>query len=189
MDGVVNDVGGPLSFEVERVFAGVLEGTTPEDTAAYMRQVAELNRAVSAASQMVKLAFARIAILETALARSTSDPGTLDTALETLKQRLFALDEAIEGNRSMRTFGEPRVPTVSGRLRVASMSDGQSDYGPTATHRRAFEIAAAEFAVLEPQLRQLLEVDLPTLEEAMEAAGVPWTPGRPLPVAGDNLND
>ena len=33
----------------------------------------------------------------------------------------------------------------------------------------------------ESQLRQLLEVDLPALEAQMEAAGVPWTPGRPLP--------
>ena len=61
------------------------------------------------------------------------------------------------------------------------MTDGQSDYGPTATHRRAFEIAAAEFAEIEPQLRELLDVDLPALEAKMEAAGVPWTPGRPLP--------
>jgi hypothetical protein len=88
----------------------------------------------------------------------------------------------------MRSLGEPRVPTVSGRLRVASMTDGQSDYGPTATHRRAFEIAGAEFSVIEPQLRQLLDVDLPALESEMEAAGVPWTPGRPLPNTIGNLN-
>ncbi len=38
-----------------------------------------------------------------------------------------------------------------------------------------------EFAQIEPALRQLLETDLPALEEKMEAAGVPWTSGRPLP--------
>jgi hypothetical protein len=30
-------------------------------------------------------------------------------------------------------------------------------------------------------LRQLIDVDLPALEAMMEVAGVPWTPGRPLP--------
>ncbi|HSO23728.1 MAG TPA: hypothetical protein VLT81_18895, partial [Chondromyces sp.] len=54
----------------------------------------------------------------------------------------------------------------------------------TATHRRAFEIAAEQFAGLEPQLRSLIERDLPALEAKMEAAGVPWTPGRPLPEVG-----
>ncbi len=188
-DGAVSTVAGPLDFTVTRVFEGVLEGTAPESTATFMRQVAALNRAVSAASQAVSLGFDRIAILEMALARSPHAPGTLDTALETLKQRLFVLDEALEGNRSMRSLGEPRVPTVAGRLRVASMTDGRSDYGPTATHRRAFEIATAEYAALEPQLRQLLDVDLPALEIEMENAGVPWTPGRPLPVVSDNMED
>ena len=61
------------------------------------------------------------------------------------------------------------------------MTDGQSDYGPTATHRRALEIAAAEFGDIETRLRTLIDVDLPALETRMEAAGVPWTPGRPLP--------
>ncbi len=181
VDGVVTEVGGPQDFEVVRVFEGVLDGTAPEDTAVFMEQVAELKRAVDAASQAVGLGFDRIAILEAALARSHSDPGTLDTELESLKQRLFVLDESLAGNRSMRSLGEPRVPTVAGRLRVASMSDGKSDYGPTATHRRAFEIATAEFGDIKPQLRQLFEIDLPSLEAAMEAAGVPWTPGRPLP--------
>jgi hypothetical protein len=48
-------------------------------------------------------------------------------------------------------------------------------------HRRNFEIASQEFAALEPKMRQLLEVELPVLEAKMEEAGVPWSPGRPLP--------
>jgi len=170
-----------VGFEVARVFEGVLDGTAPADTAAFMKKVAALQRGVSAASQAAAIGFTTIENLEKALARSTVAPGTLDIELEALKQRLYDLDEALSGNRSMRSLGEPRSPTVAGRLRVASTTNGQSDYGPTATHRRAFEIATEEFAAIEPKLRRLLEVDLPALESKMEAAGVPWTPGRPLP--------
>jgi hypothetical protein len=181
VDGVVIDVAGPESFEVVRVFEGVLAGTSPADTAAFMREVAALQRGVSAASQAAAIGFKTIENLEKALARSTIDPGTLDAELEALKQELYDLDEALSGNRSRRAMGEPRVPTISDRLRVASRTNGQSDYGPTATHRRAFEIAAEEFGRIDPQLRQILEVNLPALETKMEEAGVPWTPGRPLP--------
>jgi photosystem II stability/assembly factor-like uncharacterized protein len=180
-DGMVTEVAGPESFEVVRVFEGVLEGTPPADTAAFMREVAVLQRGVSAASQATAIGFKTIENLEKALARSTIDPGTLDSELEALKQKLYDLDGDLSGNRSRRAMGEPRVPTVSDRLRVASRTDGQSDYGPTATHRRALEIASQEFSRIEPRLRQLLEADLPALEEKMEEAGVPWTPGRPLP--------
>jgi hypothetical protein len=47
------------------------------------------------------------------------------------------------------------------------------------------EIAADQFTDLEPQIRQLLEVDLPAFEARLERAGVPWTPGRPLPEVRD----
>ncbi len=180
-DGQVTDLAGPVDFEVVRVFKGVLEGSSPTDTALFMGEVAELQRAVSAADEVIELTFESIDDLEKALARSKTEPGGLDSELEALKQRLYELDEALSGNRSRRSMGEPSVPTVAWRLRVASFTDGQSDYGPTATHRRALEIAAEEFEDIHSGLRQLVDVDLPALETRMEAAGVPWTPGRPLP--------
>jgi hypothetical protein len=180
-DGQVTDLAGPVDFEVVRVFKGVLEGSSPTDTALFMGEVAELQRAVTAAAEVIELTFESIDDLEKALARSKTEPGGLDSELEALKQRLYELDEALSGNRSRRSMGEPSVPTVAWRLRVASFTDGQSDYGPTATHRRALEIAAEEFENIGAGLRQLVDVDLPALETRMEAAGVPWTPGRPLP--------
>ena len=91
------------------------------------------------------------------------------------------VDEKLTGNRSLASFGHPQTPNVGRRLRVATITDGQSDYGPTATHRRAYEIAAAEFAAIVPELREILEVELPAFEAKAEAEGVPWSPGRPLP--------
>jgi hypothetical protein len=146
-----------------------------------MREVAALQRRVSAASQALTLGFETMTYLEKALARATVQPGTLDREVEALKQKLYEVDSKLAGNRSRRAMGEPIVPTISTRLRVAGRTDGQTDYGPTTMHRRAFEIAVEEFAAVEPELRRLLEVDLPALEAKMEAAGVPWTPGRALP--------
>ena len=48
-------------------------------------------------------------------------------------------------------------------------------------HKRQFEIAQEEFAELNATLTQLLETDLPALEAELDAAGVPWTPGRGVP--------
>jgi photosystem II stability/assembly factor-like uncharacterized protein len=181
VDGVVTDLAGPTDLEVVRVFEGVLKGTPPLETAAYMQQVAELQRAVSAASDVVSLGFERIENLERALVRSQTAPGGLDSELEALKQRLYEVDQALAGKRTVPAWAEERSPTISERLQNAARSDAMSDYGPTATHRRSFEIASQEFTELEPKIRQLLEVDLPALESKMEEAGVPWTPGRPMP--------
>ena len=181
VDGVVTELADPVPFEVVRIFPGSLEGTPPAETAVFMARVAELRRAVTAADEAVRNGFDRVANLELALNQSTADPGTFDTELEALRQRLYDVDFKLAGNRTIAEFGHPQAPNVSRRLRVAAISDGQSDYGPTPTHRRAFEIAATEFAEILPELKQLLEVDLPALEAEMEAAKVPWSPGRPLP--------
>ena len=52
----------------------------------------------------------------------------------------------------------------------------------TTTHSRNYEIAAAAFAELLVDLRKLIEEDLAALQQDLEEAGGPWTPGRGLPV-------
>ena len=181
VDGVVTQLAEPVPFEVVRVFPGSLAGTPPVETAVYMAQVSELRRALTAADEALKNGFDRLAKLEEALKRSTTIPGTFDTELEALKQKLYDVDFELAGNRTIAEFGHPRTPNVSRRLMVAGFSDGQSDYGPTATHRRQLEIAETEFSGILSELRQLLEIDLPELEARMDDARVPWSPGRPLP--------
>ncbi len=56
-----------------------------------------------------------------------------------------------------------------------------STSAPMATHHRNYETAAAEFSEMLDDLRALVEGDLVALEEKLEAAGAPWTPGRAIP--------
>ncbi len=181
VDGAVEELAGPVGFEVVRVLEGTLEGTPPEATSAYMRQVAAVQRRVTAAAEALDLAFKRVELLGKALERSTAAPGALDGELEALRQRLFDVEQVLAGSRSEAAFGQPRVPSIADRLRLAGMTNGQTDYGPTPTHRRALEIAVERFGALEPELRQLLEADIPAFEARAEAAGAPWSPGRRLP--------
>ena len=56
-----------------------------------------------------------------------------------------------------------------------------STSAPTATHRKNYEIAETEFSAMLDDLRTLVEQDLVALEQRLEAAGAPWTPGRGIP--------
>ena len=49
---------------------------------------------------------------------------------------------------------------------------------PTRTQEDAYRYAGQEFAPVLASLRQLVEVDLKRLEDQLESAGAPWTPGR-----------
>jgi hypothetical protein len=45
-------------------------------------------------------------------------------------------------------------------------------------HRDNFEMAQREFAALSGDLEQILDRELPALMKRLDAADVPWTPGR-----------
>ena len=67
--------------------------------------------------------------------------------------------------------------------RVQSIVDAQwnATSAPTATSEDAYRFAAEAFQPQLEKLRQLVLVDLKKVEDALEASGAPWTPGR-IPV-------
>ena len=91
------------------------------------------------------------------------------------------MDERLSGNRARASVEDDGPMTITRRLRVAQMGTSLSTYGPTPTHRRSLEIAEQELAKLREQLNAVLEQRLPAFEKKLEAAGAPWTPGRPVP--------
>jgi len=182
VDGQITDLAGPVPFEVVRLREGALPGSTPEQTVEFLDRVREAVRAVTGAEKAITAAFKRMAIMKTALDRSNADPaGELDTALRALESRLYEAEYDLVGNRSRKKIGEATVRSVLDRLQVATIGVVSSTYGPTATHRRSLELAERQFAEVRETLSTILDVELPELENEMDAAGVPWTPGRRVP--------
>ena len=181
VEGETTALAGPVSFEVERLRRGALEGASPEVTVAFWQQLAAAQRATTAASRALARAFERTKELRVALGRSVSAPNSLDAELHSIEQELYSIEEGLSGNPSRGAVGETNVHTVSTRLRAVSGGTRSSTYGPTPTHRRSLEIAEQEFEVLRQRLNAVLEERLPALERQLLEAGAPWTPGQPVP--------
>ena len=182
-DGELTELSPAVTFTSKPLREGALKGMAPAEAAAFTAEVAELERAVTAASMLIELTFKRLEQLKGALDRSTTTPNGLDSEVRALERRLYILEEALRGNRSMASMGETTPHSILRRLRVIQSGNQFSTYGPTPTHSRSFEIARSEFSALRADLNHLISVDLAALEQQAEQAGVPWTPGRPLPEA------
>ena len=91
------------------------------------------------------------------------------------------LQEALSGDPTMPRRSEPGMPGIQSRVQQIVRGHWSTTSAPTATHRRNYEIASEQFGEIVDDLRQLIEVDLVALEGELEAAGVPWTPGRGVP--------
>ncbi len=180
-DGKVTDLGQSQSFEVKPLRDPVLPGMEPAEMVAAVREMADLQRAVSAAGAVIEETEKRLKAIKKTLIRLTVGDSGLDDQVRALGHRLADLKEALEGNEQQGEIGEPRPPSVSGRLGTVAMNSRLSAYGPTPHHLESFRIAEEEFAAIREGLNQIVKVDLPAFEDKLEAAGVPWTPGRGVP--------
>jgi hypothetical protein len=95
----------------------------------------------------------------------------LEARLEDLKVEL--LGDSVVSSRSERT-----PMSIESRVNRIVGAQWTSTSAPTQTNRDAYEIASEKFAEVLAKMRVLIGEDLVRLEQDLEAAGGPWTPGR-----------
>ena len=181
VDGRAIELAGPVPFEVAPMRRGALSGADPKEATAFFEHAAAVQRTTTAATEAVAQARKRVDALREAVERSRTLPDGLDAELRAIDQELYAIEEALSGNRARATIEDGGPTTINDRVRTAATASSWSTYGPTATQRRSLAIAEEELGPVRERLNALLGDKLPAFERQLEAAGAPWTPGRPVP--------
>jgi len=186
--GETSELAGPVEFEVRRLREGALEGASPEQTAAFWRRIAKLQRGVSAAGKTVAMLKERIETLDKALNASQSAPDGLDRELHEITRTVHDLDVALNGQPGKAPVGEPSKPTIQDRLQAARIGTQLSTYGPTPNHERTLLIAEEAFEELRRELNRMKQDRIPAFQDELIEAGAPWTPGQEIPGISDGEN-
>ena len=180
VDGVSTALSSPQSFTVKRMREGALKGSTPDAAAAFWRELEEINLELSATNLTVRETREKVKMMVIALSRSQSAPGELDQKLHALSSRLQVLSKQLNGDPLRKEVGEESPPTIGRRVSVASMGTRNSAYGPTPTHKQSLAIAQKQLKELNGEVKQILTVEIPALEEALKAAKAPAVKGSGL---------
>ena len=98
-----------------------------------------------------------------------------------LELKLLDVREQFTGDPTRSRRNEPAQVGLIERIEIIIGGHWSTTSAPTGSHRKNYEIAAAEFEAALKNLHPLLDRDLPALHETLEAAGAPWAPGRKLP--------
>jgi hypothetical protein len=130
------------------------------------------------ASAAANEALKTITVMKKALSNTPKADPTLAETARAIEVKLQASLRELTGDATVGRRSEARAPSLMDRLSTQIGSTGPI----TKTVQRDYEIAADGFAAVLDTLRGLIERDLRSLGDAMEAAGAPWTPGRGLPV-------
>ncbi len=179
VDGKITPLAGPREFKVVPLRKPTLEGASVEEYMAFSNQVRDIRNQSSALSHMLSECKKKIKAMETALERTSIEPGELNESLYTVKQAFYDLEERFEGNKAKDEIGERNAPTMGTHLRVASRGLSTT-YGPTGLHRQSLEIAKKMLKEIKGEVEKMANETVPAMEKALRDAGAPYILGQPI---------
>ncbi|HEX9011165.1 MAG TPA: hypothetical protein VF804_12430, partial [Holophagaceae bacterium] len=176
--GRTTPLGEAQTFQAVPLGAGALSAADAAALQAFHGRVARLQRAVLGAVRLMDETKARVEHLQkAALETPTVPPAFLDRAAA-LAARLQSLQAELSGDRVLARYQEPAVPAIEERLGNVVQGTWTVTTAPTASQQKDYDLAADAFAAWLPRAKAFLEQDVKGLEDALDAAGAPWTPGR-----------
>ncbi len=180
IDGQTTDLAAPQKFTVKRMKKGSLEGATPDATAAFWRQLEDINLELSGTNVVVKENLEKLKMMSIAINLSQGAPGDLDKRLHDVSIQLQTMDKQLNGDPQRNEVGEKSTATIGDRLSVAALGTSLSTYGPTPTHKQNLQIAQNQLEKLRAELSKMVNEQIPALEQELVEAKAPYVKGSTI---------
>ena len=181
VDGVLTALAPEQAFDVVPLpgLEHHLPAMDPDEVTAFYAQIAALQGTSTALTERFKETRTRILAIKESLLNSKAAPEFRLRAHQ-LEERLYRMEDTLSGDRMLNRMGEPTKPSIQDRIFAVSLGNLFSTKGPSPNHLETYQVAKRGLEELVNQLNQLVQRDLIALEGELDAAGVPWTPGRPV---------
>jgi len=177
IDGQLTDTGQSQSFKVVSIRKPTLPGSTQEERVVFDNQVNELLRATQGTLKSIDAAGTEIAAIKDVLSNSTAD-GSLHARAQSLLVRLQQQRDRLSENSLRAPFNDLAEVPVDARLAHARFDPTTNAYGPTPAQRESLRIARKAYDDVTAVLSALVDGEYAQLKRDLDAAGVPWSPGR-----------
>ncbi len=181
VDGDTVPLGRPVTFEVVAIRPSSLPEQKRQEVLAFQLAVGKLQRAVVGAVRKTSGTLEQLDEIKSVV-RSTRelDPGLFDRAVK-IEHGLKDLQQVMTGDPLRAEHSQLAKVSIMQRVQTALSGTLQQTYGPTQTHRQQFAIGQKQFRKAAANLNRILTKEYEPLLKALDQAGAPWTPGRPIP--------
>ena len=177
IDGVATDLGQSQDFELVSIREPTFEGSTQEQRVIFESQVAELLRAAEGTTLAIDEILGELDAIKAALVRSRGEGSFFEIA-DSIAKRLSEQRDLLVDNELQDAYNDVQVMTVSSRAFHARFAPMSNAYGPTPAQRESLAIARSTYDDAVAELDEAVNVEYAALKSALDAAKVPWTPGR-----------
>ncbi|WP_293011127.1 hypothetical protein [Mongoliibacter sp.] len=180
IDGVITALDDPITFEVERMYQGALEGAPETEVADFWRSYEAAAKDASALDINIDRSIKTVEAMRKALQQSTAKPGTIDEKLHALRNDLYGLHMDVYGNPAKNQVGEKTPPNIGERLFAVNRGISGSLYGPTETSKQTLQFANKQIREATERLHKLNQ-SLEAIASEMNNAGAPYIEGMNWP--------
>ncbi|MCS6886228.1 MAG: glycosyl hydrolase [Acidobacteriota bacterium] len=181
INGATKHLAGPVEFKVVTEGSNRMPSEDFAELYAFQQKLSRLYRAVRGAQEATEQARERLRFIQVALKDTQADTSAFVDKAHELDKILQAIQMKLNGDVVMRARQENDAPSIYDRIMQIIEEERMSTAKPTQTHIESYKIASEEFSVELEKLRSVIENELKALEQAIERAGAPYTPGR-IPV-------
>ena len=177
-NGQVENLGEAVSFQLKTLGGVSLPAEDRKALVAFQNQVADLSRAWSGAGRMMSDLNNRLRHIRKATYDTPSPSDALLANITTIEKEAKEISRAMYGDPIAATLDKDRDFPLGTRLGYLTFEMWSSTSAPTNTQKEAYRILSEQFPLLLAKIKKLINKDLKTLEQQLEAAGAPYTPGR-----------
>lgn len=178
VDGKTQRLAGPVQFKVNALGTEQMNEADRAALQQFQQKVSRLDRALTGAIQTGGDVDKRLTAIRQSLRDTPSDMSSLVNRADEVQIHLREIMRAMRGDAVLRRRQENTPAAINDRINQIEEEERFSTGRPTQTHIDSYNVAAQQFGEQLSKLRQLVDVDLKKLEDDMEKAGAPWTPGH-----------
>ena len=176
-NGTFTQVTEPLKFEVKLLDNRSLPTDDYEALLAFQNNINELNRSVAGSQNLINETNNRIKYIKRAIEEYPNADFSWMTKVEAMEESMYDINVAFFGDPVKASHEFEYYPGLAERLAIASYSTMESFSAPTSTSIMNYEVAKEEYDVEIVKLQKVV-ADVTALEAEMDAAKMPYTPGR-----------
>ncbi|HUU06408.1 MAG TPA: glycosyl hydrolase [Patescibacteria group bacterium] len=176
-NGAVTQLSEAQECKVESLGLAALRAEERQEVLAFQQKAGRLQRAMIGAGAALDEALKRLEFIKKAIMEAPGADSGWGLEARRLEGQLRQFRSELIWDRTLGKRSEPQRPSLLQRLDAQLGSTSVIRAG----NRGNYGLVAATFSGLLEKMRLAIDVELRRLEAKLDAAGVPWTPGREVP--------
>jgi hypothetical protein len=170
----------PVSFELRALQNTALPAEDRAALVAFQREAAEFQRTFSAGNALMRETNEKLAAMKRAALAVGGKTSTWLEEIRSIEKKMEDIQMKVRGDRLASRLDIDTEPSISSRLSGVVYAMYNSTSAPTQTQRSQLAIAKGAYEPVLTELKSLVGNEVKAMEEKLEAAGAPYTPGRKM---------